>query len=63
MIIHNGLNKSEIAIRYYSTAFPDRKYNREKAKVQFQQDKKIDVSILIKIVNDIHREQLEALKG
>lgn len=60
-MIHSALSKSEIAFRYYQLVKPDKDYTKGKARVQFQQDRKLDKRIIRQIVYDIFEEQKQML--
>jgi hypothetical protein len=61
-MIHEALSKSEIALRYYKQTHPDRKYKKEAARKQFDQDLNLDVKLIAKIIDQIFREQKELLR-
>jgi hypothetical protein len=61
-MIHKALSKTEIAFRYYRAVAPERKYNKEAARKQFNQDRDIDSKVISKIVDQIFKEQKELLK-
>lgn len=57
-MIHKAIVKSEVAFRYYQEVSPDKKYPKEQARKQFQQDKNIDLKIVRKILKEIFKEQM-----
>jgi hypothetical protein len=61
-MIHKALSKTEIAFRYYKEVAPERKYDKEAARKQFNQDRDIDSKVISKIVDQIFKEQKELLK-
>lgn len=61
-MIHSGMNRAEIAHRYYSKHFPDKKYSREQCTKQFIQDRNIDKKKVKEIVDEIMAEQKKLLK-
>lgn len=62
-MIHQALSKSEIAFRYYRIVHRDRDYNKEDARKRFQQDRKIDVKVVRKVIDEIFQEQRAILKA
>lgn len=61
-MIHEALNKSAIAERYYNIKHPERNYTRQDAVKQFAQDSQIDRQLLLQVVNDVFKEQKELLR-
>ncbi len=61
-MIHDALNKSAIAERYYHIKHPERNYTRQEAVKRFNQDTKIDRQLLLQVVNDVFKEQKELLR-
>jgi len=61
-MIHTGLNRAEIAHRYYSKHFPEKKYSRNQCAKQFLQDGNIDKKKVKEIVDEIMAEQKQLLK-
>ena len=62
-MIHQALSKSEIAFRYYHIVKRDRNYSKEDARKRFQQDRKIDVKVVRKVIDGIFQEQSAILKA
>jgi hypothetical protein len=61
IMITSAFNKSEIAYQYYRHKYPNRDYDKEQARKQFQQDKNKDYKLLIKVVKIVCREQTSIL--
>lgn len=61
-MIHEALNKSAIAERYYNIKHPERNYTRQEAVKQFAQDSQIDRQLLMQVVNDVFKEQKQMIK-
>lgn len=62
-MINSEFNKSEIAYLYYRHKYPNRDYDKEQARKQFNQDKNIDYKIIITIIKTVCREQVKRLKN
>lgn len=56
-MIHYAYNKAAVAELYYQKKYPDRKYDRDAARKQFQQDNNIDEKILLAVLKEIFNEQ------
>lgn len=61
-MIHEALKKSVIARRYYEIKDPEKTYTNEQARKRFDQDNYIDATSLKKVIDVIHKEQLELIK-
>lgn len=66
-MIHDGFSITEVAVRYYKAR--GEKFDRERSRKQFYQHLnvnttiKIDKKLLLQIVNQIHKEQIEMING
>jgi len=60
-MIHEGFKRTEVAKRYYSLLYPEKEYTHEQARKQFWQDPNIEWPILLKVIDQIHKEQLKLI--
>jgi len=61
--IHDAFSKAAIAVRYYQRVKPERNYDAEAARKQFDQDSKIDRKIVLEVVTEIFKEQKAMLRA
>lgn len=61
LLIHPAFSKSEIAYRYYKIVHPDREYSKEKARIQFQQDNKLNLKTVRHVIDELYSEQKQLL--
>jgi len=61
-MIHPAIKKTQVALRYYKIVYPERNYDDHNAVRQFNQDKKINNVIVLRVITEIFKEQKEILK-
>lgn len=61
-MIHPGFKRTEVARRYYSALDPKKEYTHEQARKQFWQDPNINWPILLKVIDQIYKEQISLIR-
>jgi hypothetical protein len=62
-LVHDALSFTEIAFSYYKISSPDRKYTRRQAQKKFLGDVHVNKEILIRVVDQICKEQKEQINS